>query len=559
MKTRRVKTFKSANLKSNTGRHKLTNTVKKYIDGIVNRWFSVFDNTSLHGFRYISMVGSTIFEAVFWLVICISSIIFCVILMGRIWNNYSNHPITTSISTSDPVTDLFFPSVLICNNNKIYRPQAEIIAKLLHENGFTEEESEKFFYSLPKLIISDKISLDNVTALRILNTLNMSVDTLMEKLMQPCSALLVRCGWVGRLYDCNKIFKMIKSKEGFCCAFNFHYNFSFDFDKLYDTHNDFIDSDDVRSRYLPGVATIVSVPGSGRDVGLTVAVNVERDTYKATTRPFVGATVMVHDPIDYPTVSTHVALPNHLLVVSVFCTAIHGAESLWSLPVKKRMCYLNDEMNTKVLNEVRYNYESCLTSCIGQYIIRKCNCLPFFFPKIHGAKTCYLDDVECILKLEKCNDFLFRTSSESIQLDKSVNFEYSLLHGLNLSNMSIIQVFFDDMFYIHYHKDSTISWDALLASFGGIFGLCLGGSVISVIELIYLLIRKFFRRQSLKKREKFPKSLPPASEIFLSIPVKEMQTRSQKSNDERDSVTWYQSTFHQHKARNTYTYYKHKF
>lgn len=103
-----------------------------------------------------------------------------------------------------------------------------------------------------------------------------------------------------------------------------------------------------------------SVPGSGRDVGLTVAVNVERDTYKATTRPFVGATVMVHDPIDYPTVSTHVALPNHLLLVSVFCTAIHGAESLWSLSVKKRMCYLNDEMNTKVNEVVLPNFDHVL-------------------------------------------------------------------------------------------------------------------------------------------------------------------------------------------------------
>lgn len=99
-----------------------------------------------------------------------------------------------------------------------------------------------------------------------------------------------------------------------------------------------------------------NVPGNGRDIGLTVAVNVERDTYKATTRPFAGATVMVHDPIDYPTVGTHVALPNHILLVSVFCTAIHGSENLWSLPIEKRMCYLKDEMDTKVNNVTLPNF-----------------------------------------------------------------------------------------------------------------------------------------------------------------------------------------------------------
>lgn len=42
------------------------------------------------------------------------------------------------------------------------------------------------------------------------------------QLMQPCDLLLVRCGWLGQLYNCSKIFKIVKSKEGFCCGFNYH-------------------------------------------------------------------------------------------------------------------------------------------------------------------------------------------------------------------------------------------------------------------------------------------------------------------------------------------------
>lgn len=45
--------------------------------------------------------------------------------------------------------------------------------------------------------------------------------------MQPCSALLLRCAWIGKIHDCGKIFKTVKSKEGFCCAFNSHYNLNF--------------------------------------------------------------------------------------------------------------------------------------------------------------------------------------------------------------------------------------------------------------------------------------------------------------------------------------------
>nr|CAD7580138.1 unnamed protein product [Timema californicum] len=36
-----------------------------------------------------------------------------------------------------------------------------------------------------------------------------------------------------------------------------------------------------------------------------------------------------------------------------------------------------------------------------------------------------------------------------------------------------------------YRRYCFMTWDALFATFGGIFGLCLGGSVISLVELVY--------------------------------------------------------------------------
>jgi len=63
--------------------------------------------------------------------VCILSIVFCVILMLRLWVNYSNNPIVTTIYTSNPIWNVSFPAVTICNNNKVYRPHADIMAKYL--------------------------------------------------------------------------------------------------------------------------------------------------------------------------------------------------------------------------------------------------------------------------------------------------------------------------------------------------------------------------------------------------------------------------------------------
>lgn len=83
------------------------------------------------------------------------------------------------------------------------------------------------------------------------------------------------------------------------------------------------------------------------------------------------------------------------------------------------------------------------------------------------------------------------------------------------------------------------------ASFGGIYGLCLGGSVLSVIEFGYLIARQFFRKRLCRRsKDQLFANLPPASEIFLSIPVEEIQRPrdQQEVNDNRFFVTWQQPT-----------------
>lgn len=106
-----------------------------------------------------------------------------------------------------------------------------------------------------------------------------------------------------------------------------------------------------------------------------------------------------------------------------------------------------------------------------------------------------------------------------------------------------------------------ISGWIISASFGGIFGLCLGGSVMSVIELVYLLVREVFRRQLRKGQEQSHARLPPASKMFLTIPAKEkvqlQKLRDHQGSNRRVFVTWYQPDLHHRKTTNLEMYRKH--
>lgn len=79
-----------------------------------------------------------------------------------------------------------------------------------------------------------------------------------------------------------------------------------------------------------------------------------------------------------------------------------------------------------------------------------------------------------------------------------------------MTNLTTILVYFRDLTCIRYRKDLYMTWDGLFASFGGIFGLCLGGSILSVVEMLYFftiklvltIVSKFQKRNTRPTFEK---------------------------------------------------------
>ena len=92
----------------------------------------------------------------------------------------------------------------------------------------------------------------------------------------------------------------------------------------------------------------------------------------------------------------------------------------------------------------------------------------------------------------------------------------------DLSKATTLKVHFKDLTCIKYRRDMYMTWDGLLglelllfliikntlscildlAAFGGIFGLCLGGSVISLVEMIYYFTLRLYNRiMSIRKQD----------------------------------------------------------
>ncbi|XP_066583823.1 sodium channel protein Nach-like [Prorops nasuta] len=212
-------------------------------------------------------------------------------------------------------------------------------------------------------------------------------------------------------------------------------------------------------------------------------------------------------------------------------------------PIKKRQCIFARE--DKVFY-AGYTYSDCIVQCKVEAIYNICGCRPFIYPRRgiqYSLKVCNIEDTICLVKnrgkwqsfapntaaklqdfFEKsdnqssalncqdcypsCEDVLFIIHTSSSYISPGF-FKSELLYDMNITNQSILHIFFSKYGTLRLKQDVALRWYEVLSSIGGICGVFIGFSLISAVEMIYfsvLLLIKLF--QQYKRSRVFIKDEP---------------------------------------------------
>ncbi|XP_020287814.1 sodium channel protein Nach-like isoform X2 [Pseudomyrmex gracilis] len=433
------------------------------------------------------------------------------------WNYYAAHPTLTVIeSTHHGIWNYPFPAITVCNINRVsYNLTTQFVENLKIPDNVSKEYLIQEMRLLTELIVPGIFGHDVRTNLsnlqNIFDSNNLSILDVISLITQNCSTLLQSCKWKGKLDQCDKYFKQVLSRDGLCCSFNYY--------------------------SLPGTTIAndrISTSACGFESGMTVIVNPEPNDYHAAIVGGYGVKVLIHYSFDYPNFNAALQLVrlNSQHFVSVNPIQMYSNSNVRNLALSTRRCIFSDEADAvlyanvkqKNLTYAEYSYHNCLAECRATIAKAKCGCIPYYFPQ-NGTKVCDLKDVYCLKSfkslfdtswplLEKndnlprniekidggpcgcipdCSLFQYPIESSFGSLDSSIyyndgSFTQNPRNAISIKNHSIIHVYFNDLVAFQYRRILNYSWRNLFASFGGLLGLFVGFSLMTVFEFLYFFV-----------------------------------------------------------------------
>ncbi|XP_050094043.1 sodium channel protein Nach-like [Anopheles aquasalis] len=459
------------------------------------------------------------------------------------WVRFRTTPTITTIETMTyPIWKIPFPAVTVCNINKIDREKANaIIERLVTEFGLSRENATELLVAQASLINFEEVNQTYMELEQVLGRMGWNPATLLLELNQPCKDLIKVCYWLGAEVPCQAIIRRTRTDNGYCCSYNV--------------------DETMEPLIAPGYQNISRasnqkyspkrLSGAGRHVGLSVLIDIQPDTYMAPTKSFYGAEVYIHDSQDFPSDADyeHVIQPGWDVAMSVIPLPIESSSTMRQVPEEMRNCFLPDEDDNTEWTE-NFNLNVCLSECRLRTIIKLCNCVPFYYVDMNieeskNVSLCALVNSRCLrffrryfysLQPETDSDgdvseFKFGMACDckppcsvlnynvqTIASQRQPNgFPSANFGGRNVSMYATLNVHFKDLYCVKYKRDAYMTWDSLVATFGGIFGLCMGGSVLSIVELLYYFTVKPFTvyQEKMKRKRNERPQIPPARRLVV--------------------------------------------
>lgn len=243
---------------------------------------------------------------------------------------------------------------------------------------------------------------------------------------------------------------------------------------------------------------------------------------------------------------------NNFVQIDITPIVIKTQDGLRGMSPQKRNCCFEDECPLKFFRI--YSKNNCLMECYTKIMYKMCNCSSFELPRIKGQNVCTVQDLWCIaetidikLEIEKhcqclddCNSFRYNVKTANTELSIT-NQEQSIksrilrkrrivlgqLFAQSLSletipddfwfsnetmldvwlnstdiipkfnfmsfNSSYLEIQFELPEFLAMHRISTYSFVDFVSQIGGVFGLFMGISILSFVEIVYFCTVRLFR------------------------------------------------------------------
>ncbi|XP_015594264.1 pickpocket protein 28 [Cephus cinctus] len=475
------------------------------------------NNSSLHGLRYIGDASLSILERLFWIISFIAAVTTAGYFIWTLYQKWITTPIIISLSPEPmSLTEIPFPSITICNMNNVKKKEAIRIT----------EGNDR----LEKLLLEDMCDVENYTISGDLDEESgkwSTVQRFMINVSQPCTEMIYLCQWHQNITDCEKIFNPTMTDEGICCNFN-----SVNREFLFYNPRDWSDLNMTfpftgidwkpETGYAPDTPpdTVPWRPyGSGRQMGLTLVLDAEIEEYYCSSTASVGFKMLLHNPVETPKIadfgfSLNPGSETRVIISPRITTA---SKTIIKVPLKKRKCFFTTERKLRYYRT--YTQRNCILECEANFTREICQCVEHYMPKAANTPICGKRDNLCAMQARKAmeqklydedntTNWLNITETPScncwpgcfeinynIEISQSKlvsSFEVNEIYvkknkAYFAENLAVVHLFFVDSQFTKYVKNELFGFTEFLSSTGGLLGLFMGFSFLSVVEIIYFV------------------------------------------------------------------------
>ncbi|XP_063360609.1 pickpocket protein 28-like, partial [Cydia amplana] len=468
---------------------------------IIDLFFDFAKNTTLHGLRYITEVGLTVIEKVFWVLTFLASVILCFMLIERVWHKWWYSPVIVSFNEKMvPVGEVPFPSITICPQWKCKTSAYNYTDKQIkHRWGKPKNMSEidDETYSNERILLEDAY------------------------LIAPkLDEAMYSCRWRGTYSSCKRYFTEVLTREGVC--FNFNALAYKDIFKTESIQHDYkyLNSTTPINKWdiISGYTTSENVtekkkeyPRRGRENGANPDLEImlledSADIDDSCNSLSNGWKIYLQHPADLPQSSLYyyAAIAKQVTSLALKFSILNTSESLINYKPEQRQCYFPKDRDLKYF--AMYTPDNCQLECLSLYTYEKCKCVWFHMPHNNGSEICTASQQTCVenaqdelasnnLKYGKCNCL---PSCDSVHYDAEIlktefdlqkyNNSIKMIHNRTLQDnrrYSRLEIYFKEPRFVSMRRSELFGLTDFLANCGGLLGLFLGFSFLSFVEIFY--------------------------------------------------------------------------